>query len=139
MKIPTDLDVLNAVYNMYHFDFISFERGCGIRGSKIYVPIDCQKVARVLKVDPDIVFGRLYYHLEKQYGYKKTDGGNVHFFALKVGNDSKCVNFPLLTSVLAGLREERKKFWIGMAVAVLALIVSLISLMFSISPWTWGA
>ncbi|WP_251977447.1 hypothetical protein [Salinicola avicenniae] len=118
---------------MYHSDFASFERGDGSRASKIYIPIDCEKIAGKLKVDPDIVFGRMYYHLEKQYGYKQDDGGNVHFFALKVGNDSKCVNFPLMTSVLAGLRQERKKFWIGTAIAVLALIVSTVSLTVSVT------
>ncbi|GAA0220919.1 hypothetical protein [Marinomonas primoryensis] len=133
MRIPTDLEILNTIYRIYHSDFVAFERGDGSRDSKIYVPIDCKKVAGELKVDSDIVFGRLYYHLEKQYGYKQDNGSNVHFFAFKVGNDSKCVNFPLMTSILAGLRQEKKKFWIGTAVAVLALIVSTVSLTVSVT------
>jgi len=133
MKIPTDLEMLNTIYRLYHSDFVAFERGDGTRGAKIYVPIDCKKIAGELKVDADIVFGRLYYHLEKQYGYMQSDGSNVHFFALKVGNDPKCVNFALMTSVLAGLRQERKKFWIGTALAVLALIVSSVALTVSIT------
>lgn len=133
MRIPTDLEILNTIYRMYHSDFAAFERGDGSRASKIYVPIDCKEIAGELKVDPDIVFGRLYYHLEKQYGYKQDDGSNVHFFALKVGNDPKCVNFSLMTSVLAGLRQEKKKFWIGTAIAVLALIVSTVSLTVSVT------
>lgn len=133
MKIPTDLDILNTIYRLYHSDFVAFERGDGTRSSKIYVPIDCKKVAGSLKVDADIVFGRLYYHLEKQYGYKQANGSNVHFFALKVGNDAKCVNFPLMTSVLASLRQEKRKFWIGTAIAILALIVSSVSLTISVT------
>ncbi|MCS2609287.1 hypothetical protein [Halomonas dongshanensis] len=133
MKIPTDLEILNTIYRMYYSDFSAFERGDGSRASKIYVPIDCKEIAGRLKVDPDIVFGRLYYHLEKRYGYKKDDGSNVHFFAFKVGSDSKCVNFPLMTSVLAGLRQEKRKFWIGTAIAVLALIVSTVSLTVSVT------
>lgn len=133
MRIPTDLEILNTIYRLYHSTFVAFERGDGTRDSKIYVPIDCKKIASELKVDADIVFGRLYYHLEKQYGYKQSDGSNVHFFALKVGNDPKCVNFPLMTSVLASLRQERKKFWIGTAIAILALIISAVSLTVSIT------
>lgn len=133
MRIPTDLEILNTIYHLYNSTFVAFEEDDGTRDSKIYVPIDCKKVASKLKVDPDIVFGRLYYHLEKQYGYKKDDGSNVHFFALKVGNDSTCVNFPLMTSVLASLRHERKKFWIGTVIAVFALIISAVSLTVSIT------
>lgn len=133
MNIPTDLKILNTIYRLYQSDFATFERGDRVRDSKIYVPIDCKKVADELKVDADIVFGRLYYHLEKQHGYKQNDGSNVPFFALKVGNDIKCVNFPLMTSVLAGLRQERKKYWTGTSIAVLALIISAISLTVSIS------
>ena len=133
MKIPTDLEILNTIYRIYNSDFVAFEREGGSRSSKIYVPIDCRRVAGELKVDPDIVFGRLYYHLEKQFGYKQNDEINVHFFALKVGNDSKCVNFPLMTSVLAGLRQEKKNFWIGTAIAALALIVSIVSLTVSVT------
>lgn len=133
MRIPTDLEILNTIHRMYHSDFVAFERGNETRNSKIYIPIDCKRVAKDLKVDPDIVFGRLYYHLEKQHGYRQEDGSRVYFFALKLGNDSKCVNFPLMTSVLAGLRQERKKFWIGTAIAVLALIVSTVSLTVSVT------
>ncbi|WP_394154814.1 hypothetical protein [Vibrio maritimus] len=133
MRIPTDIEILNVIYRIYHSDFIAFERGDGVRDSKIYVPIDCKIIATELKVDSDIIFGRLYYHLEKQYGYKQYDGSIVHFFALKVGNDLKCVNFPLMTSVLAGLRQERKKFWIGTVIAVLALIISTVSLTVSVT------
>ncbi len=131
MKIPTDLDVLNTIYDLYHPDFVAFEKGDGSRETKIHVPIDCKKIAKKLKVDPDIIFGRLYYHLNKQYSYKQPDGSNVSFFALKIGNDSKCINFPLMTSVLAGLRQEKRRFWIGTTIAIFALMVSIISLTIS--------
>ena len=133
MRIPTDLEILNTIYRMYHSDFVAFERGDGSRDQKIYVPIDFKKIAGELKVDSDIVFGRLYYHLEKQHGYKQDNGSNVHFFAFKVGNVSMCVNFPLMTSVLAGLRQEKKRFRIGTAIAIFALIVSTISLTVSVT------
>ena len=127
----TDLEVLNTIYELYHSDFVAFEEGDDSRDTKIHVPIDCKKIAGKLKVDSDIIFGRLYYHLNKQYGYKQPDGSTVSFFAMKVGRDSKCINFPLMTSVLAGLRQEKRKFRIGTTIAVFALMVSVISLTIS--------
>ncbi|MGN1055705.1 MAG: hypothetical protein ACI4QS_03205 [Comamonas sp.] len=131
MKIPTDLEILNTIYRIYHSDFSAFDEGVRSRTSKIYVPIDCKEIARELRVDPTSYLVACT-TTEKVYGYKQDDGSNVHFFALKVGNDLKCVNFPLMTSVLAGLRQEKKKFWIGTAIAVFALIISIVSLIVSI-------
>lgn len=128
MKIPTDLEVLEAIHNNYYSVFSEYCKGESERTAKIYVPIDCEKIANQLSVDPDIIFGRLYYHLEKKYGYRKANDSVVHFFALDLGKDKHCINFPLLTSVLAGLREERRKYWTVTGIAVVALIVSIISL-----------
>ncbi|MGL4713256.1 MAG: hypothetical protein ACRCWP_12090, partial [Shewanella sp.] len=100
MRSPTDLEVLERIYSKYYQDFTEYEDDENIRASKIYVPISCDEIAKKLKVDGDIVFGRLYYHMEKKYGYKQSDGSNVHFFAFRVGKESHCVNFPLLSSVL---------------------------------------
>lgn len=126
MKLPSDRQILECIFKKYKHDFVndSVEKP---RSSKIYVPIDCKSIAHELKTDPDIVFGRLYYHLEQKYGYKQSDGARVHLFALKVGNDPKCVNFPLLASVLAGLQEEKRRYLITHAIAVIALIVSIAS------------
>ncbi len=131
MKIPTDLKIIDTIYKEYHNDFISYKKGDSTRASKTHVPIDCEKIANILKVDPDIVFGRLYYHLEEKYGYQRPDGMNVHFFALVVENDYRCVNFPFMTSILAALKQENKRFWIGTLIAITALVVSFISLTIS--------
>jgi len=129
MKIPSDKAVLESIFKNYKKDFEKFES----RQNKIYVPIDCKLIAKELKTEPDIIFGRLYYHLEQKYGYKRTDGSNVHFFALAVGVDQKCVNFPLLCSVLAGLQEEARKHLSSQAIAFAALVVSILSLLVSLS------
>ena len=132
MKAPTDLQILNTIYESYYDTFKSFTKDAPERAAKIYVPIDCKKIARALGVDPDIVFGRLYYHLEKKYGYSQRDGVRVHFFALRIGDDIHCVNFPLLSSVVAGLRQDNRKFWITTGVSILALILAVASLTISI-------
>lgn len=133
MKLPSDIQLLNCIFNKYKNTFSRFEIDKS-RSSKIYVPIDCKEVANDLNTDPDIVFGRLYYHLEQKYGYEQSDGSKVHLFALKVGNDSKCVNFPLLASVLAGLQEDSRRHFVAQGIALGALIVSVTSLLIALRP-----
>ncbi|MBC7203727.1 MAG: hypothetical protein H5U29_09440 [Pusillimonas sp.] len=128
MKLPSDIQLLNCIFNKYKDTFLRFEIEKS-RSSKIYVPIDCKAVADDLNTDPDIVFGRLYYHLEHKYGYEQSDGSKVHLFTLKAGNDVKCVNFPLLSSVLAGLQEDRQRHFVAQGIALGALIVSVVSLL----------
>ncbi|HCX81221.1 MAG: hypothetical protein A3E00_09430 [Curvibacter sp. RIFCSPHIGHO2_12_FULL_63_18] len=132
MKIPTDKEILETIFEHYKTSFADYEIRED-RASKIYVPIDCQKIAGLLKTDRDIIFGRLYYHLERKHGYAQSDDSKVHFFALKVGNDAKCVNFPLLVSVLAGLQEEGKRFWFATAASFLSLGVAIGSLVVAIA------
>ena len=131
-KVPTDLKILETIYNLYHEEFVLYDEDEKIRETKIYVPIDCHKVADKLKVNGDIVFGRLYYHLDKKYRYRQEDDSKVLFFAFNEIPDSpKSINFPLLTSVLAGLREEKDKFRTTTIIAVVALVLSSISLVLS--------
>ncbi|MFG0450899.1 hypothetical protein [Shewanella sp. YQ_9] len=131
-KIPTDLEILNTIYRLYYSDFVAFDDDDDerTRDSKVYVPIDCVRIANELKVDRDIVFGRLYSHLNNLYSYEQ---GNIKLFTSVHGENLRCIHFPLMSSVLASLRQERGKFLISTLIASLALIISLISLVFSIS------
>ena len=127
-KTPTDLELLGAIYDRYYDQFLEYSEENSDRESKIYVPIDCASIAERLGVDGDIVFGRLYYDLDNRYGYTKGDGTKVSFFAFVVGKDRHCVNLPLLASVLAGLRHENKRFMVTTWIAIIALIISSVSL-----------
>lgn len=100
--------------------------------SKLYVPIDIPQLAKDMNTDVDIIFGRLYYHLNKKYGYKQDDGSHVYFFSPRVGGDSNCVNFPFLASVFATLKDENRKFRIATTTSIVSLIVSIIALLISI-------
>jgi len=131
-RAPTDHDLLNAIYERYYDEFAAYDEQAATRSSKIYVPIDIDVIAGELKVDSDIVFGRLYYHLENRYGYKDDDGSMVHFFAMRVGGDRHCINFPYLSSVLAGLRDENRKYRLATGIAIISLFLSTISLGLSI-------
>lgn len=127
-KVPTDLQILNVIYRDYSDAFAAFNRDAPDRETKLFVPIDIEAVAAKLDVDPDIVFGRLYYHLENKYGYDRDNGSRVAFFTPRAGKDSTCVNFPLLSSVVADLREQKWKFSAPMYVAMVSLLVSFGSL-----------
>ncbi len=127
-KTPTDLALLNAIYDRYYEDFAKHSKEERLRDSKIYVPIDCAEIASQLGVDTDIVFGRLYYHLQNKYGYTQDDGSKVPFFTMQVGKDRHCVNFPYLASVLATLRLENRRFKITTWIAVVALVISSLAL-----------
>ncbi|KAA6178937.1 hypothetical protein F3K50_03840 [Pseudomonas marginalis] len=129
MQPPSDLKILNVIYKLYYEEFKNFAQESDVqngRVSKIHVPIDCKMIARELGVDSDIVFGRLYYHLEQKYGYKRDDASKVVFFSLGVGPDRHCVNFPLLACVLAGLQEESSKFKWAAVLSGLAVVISIV-------------
>jgi hypothetical protein len=105
MKLPTDLELLQFIYKKYYHFYKSFSREEKNRETKIFVPISMDEIAKYFHIDEDIIFGRLYYYLDQKYGYQRKDGTNVPFFTLMAGTDKHCVNFPLLSSVLASLQE----------------------------------
>lgn len=133
MKIlPTDLQILNTIYNKYYDKFKSFSKKDSDRSAKNFIPVDIKLIAQKLGVDVDIIFGRLYYHLEQKYGYSRSDGSKVVFFALKVGADKHCINFPYMASVLANLRDREKKYSIPTNITIFLLIIAGLSLLVSI-------
>ena len=73
-KLPTDLEILNDIYNGYYNDFQAYSDENKIRETKIYVSVDIESIAKRMGVDNDIIFGRLYYHLNNRYNYKHEDG-----------------------------------------------------------------
>jgi hypothetical protein len=96
------------------------------------VPIDVVAIAKRFAVDPDIVFGRLYYHFEPKYRFIQPDGSKVHFFMVPEGSDKHHVQFPLLAAVIASLREERNKHLLATWLSIAAIIISWGSLVVSL-------
>ena len=127
---PTDREILKKIHDRYIGQFGGFDKNNPEpeRDSKIYVPIDCEAIAKELGVDPDIVFGRLYYHLDKKYGYTQENGSKVHLFSLVIGKDKHAVNFPLLSAVLAELQQSWIRFTVPLVISGIALAISLIGL-----------
>ncbi|MEE2930402.1 MAG: hypothetical protein VX599_06780 [Pseudomonadota bacterium] len=126
--IPTDEILLATIYRQYLQAFSEWSEENKTRVTKIWVPIDIDVLGRKFKCDPDLIFGRLYYHMNEKYGSKTGDGQDVNFFNMRLANDRHVVNFPLLTSVLADLQDNRKRFIISTRLAALSLVVSAISI-----------
>jgi len=123
--LPTDVKILNVIYEEYYDTFISFSKNNSDRSAKNFIPVDIKLIAQKLGVDVDIIFGRLYYHLEQKYGYKRSDGTKVAFFTLQAGVvDINCINFPYMASVLAKLRDREKKQSIAKNIAIFSLIIA---------------
>jgi len=130
-KPPTDRELLKLIYESYYDEFNSYDEDTSERSTKLYVPIDCVEIAKQLDVDEDIVFGRLYYHLDKKYGYTQDDGVKVHLFSMRINKDRHVIHFPLLSAVLAELEQSNFRF-------VAPITLSLIALAFSIFAFAWG-
>ena len=126
--IPTDETLLAVIYRQYLQTFSEWTDENKTRVTKIWVPIDVDALGRRFRCDPDLIFGRLYYHMNEKYGSKTGDGQEVNFFNMRLANDRHVVNFPLLTSVLADLQDNRKRFIISTRLAALSLVVSAISI-----------
>ena len=130
-RIPTDLKMLNAIYDRYYDVFSNYDKDPSSRSSKPFVPIDIAAIAKDFGVDPDIIFGRLYYHFERKYGYESTNGSRVYFFAQNLGGEHHCIHFPYVASVLADLREEDRKFTNTTTIATIAICISPVAVLIS--------
>lgn len=110
-KSPTDLAILQAIYDEYYLDFIDFDsknKKDNSRPAKVFVPVDCKLIATKLNIDNDIVFGRLYYYLNHKYSKPEK---KIHLFTMALGSDErKQINFPLLASILAKLQDDEKRY-----------------------------
>lgn len=127
-NIPSDFELLKEIYLRYYEQFTSFNRKDRDRQTKTFVPIDIEAIAKHFKTDEEIIFGRLYLHLDRKYGYKNENDTTTPFFS-KIGpnQEKNVINFPHLASVIAGLREERNRHNIAIYLSIAAFTVSLLT------------
>ena len=132
-RLPTDREVLKCIFEMYESDYPGEKVGAkGVNDP--FVPVDLMAVAARLDTKPELLFGRLYYHLDAKHRYKQDNGAEVNLFLLNVENKGHSVHFPYLSAILAGHDQEyRKHFW-SIAFSVLALVLSFVSLVTNL--WT---
>lgn len=126
---PTDRVILRKIHERYVEKFGDFDRHDPTkeRETKIFVPIDCEAIASELGVDPDIVFGRLYYHLNNKYGYTDPNGNRTSLFVFSLKTDRHAVHFPLLSAILADMEQSWFRFAFPTMLAGFALIISVLS------------
>ena len=136
--IPTDERLLAEIYKRYERAFGEFSDENKTRATKIWVPIDIDALARRFRCDPDLIFGRLYYHMNAKYGSHTGDGDKVNVFSMRIASDHHCVNFPLVASILADLQDDKKRFLVSTRMAALSLVVSALSILIAIF-WKGGA
>ncbi|GAA5522471.1 hypothetical protein LQ318_12025 [Aliifodinibius salicampi] len=129
-SIPTDLEILEEIYDRYYDEFRKYAKKEPDRIARIRVPIEVEKIAVACGVGEDMIFGRIFYHFNKKYSYKDQKGEVTTFFTTEKF-EGLSVNFPLVASVLADKYAEKKKMdtYIGLAatsvgISVLALLVA---------------
>jgi hypothetical protein len=126
---PTDRRILAEIYKRYQATFADFDLKTHMsRPSKVWVPIDVYEIGSALGVEGDIVFGRLYYHLNPKHRFKAEDGSTVMPFAIEAGGIRHCVNFPMIESLLADLEDRNIKFLIPTALATFSTLLSVVAL-----------
>jgi hypothetical protein len=87
-RLPTDREILEAIDHRHSAQYEAVSRGEDAEASdnRIYFPVDLAAVADELGVDGNLVFGRLYYYLDRKYAYQTPADGSgragtwVHLF-----------------------------------------------------------
>ncbi|MDW1637155.1 MULTISPECIES: hypothetical protein [unclassified Vibrio] len=123
-KNPTDLELLECIYNHYRAEFALYDSDETIRAGKVYVHIDCRLIAGKLSADPELVFGRLYYHLANVYKYQQSKGVEVKLFEFEVDKQLHCIQFPVLASAVANLKAEHQRYKHTLIAAIFAVVVA---------------
>lgn len=118
--IPTEREVLRAIYEMY-VDL--FADGNATEG-KSFIPIDVPAVAKRLSCDTNLLFGYLYYYLEHKYRYKGSGDTIVSLFAMQIGGVCHAINFGYLAAILAGHDQEHSKYRWSLSISLIALALS---------------
>jgi hypothetical protein len=126
--LPTDREILKCIFEMYEPSYPGIAPGENRGKNDPYMPIDLRAVAAKLDSKPEMLFGRLYYHLDAKFRYTQDNGAHVHLFQLPGTSDRHSVNFPNLAAVLAEKDlEHRRQLW-SLVAAFIALVLSVASI-----------
>jgi hypothetical protein len=135
-KLPTDREILKCIFDLYKSDYPGPKGEDGRGANDPFILIDLTKVAARLDCGTELIFGRLYYHLDAKYRYKQDNGARVDLFLLNLRDQGHAVHFPFLASLLAGFEEEHRKLFWSMVFSVTALTLSAISLVVNlVTKW----
>lgn len=130
--LVSDRCVLQCIYQMYENKYPKSSADLVVSDNDPYVAIDLRAVAKKLDCSPELLFGRLYYHLDRKHRYKQEDGSLVSLFCIKLGEKRSAINFPFLASILASENRDFLRFIMPLSISGLALMISATSLVISI-------
>jgi len=128
MPLPTDRYVLECIYDAYKDAYPGALNEASRPKNDPYIAIDIDLVAQKIPCSRELLFGRLYYHLNAKYRYKNPDGSVVPLFELQIADKRHAVQFPYLVAILAGLNQDYRRHLIPLCISVVALCVALASL-----------
>ena len=130
-RLPTDLEIFEAIYKLYYDDFEASKE-------KPYVRLDRDEVAEELNANATLVSGRIVYRLGEEHYHIISVSDRLLVMEIDQikddgetklrGRDFK-INFTYMTSVLADLKEKEERFWTGVKISLVALIFSIASLL----------
>ena len=137
-RLPTDREILAAIYKRYSAKYaeVSTSKDTESSDNRIYLPVDLAAVADELRVDGNLVFGRLVYYLDRKYAFRsERDGSWTYLLWLRFDRPEgrHCINFPLMASVLAGLEEAHHSVNWTRRLAIAAFAVSLAGFLLSLA------
>lgn len=119
-RVPTERQVLRCIYNMYEPLFPAE----GSTAGKVFVQINVEAIAQKLRCEKNILFGYLYSYLDHKYRYQTRESTFVHLFAPQAGDLKHAINLPYLAAILASLDQEHSKFAWSLGVSLVALALS---------------
>lgn len=132
-KIPTDYQLLKYMYDEYCETFESFKKSENTdRKYKLLIPIDTKKIADHFGVDKEIIFTRLYIHLNRKYGFEESNGSKVLVFIRDSSAGRNVINFPFMSSILAELQLEEKRHKNPLIISIIALIISAVGFIWNL-------
>jgi len=129
-KIPTEREVLLCIYQMYESSYPDAKP----RENDPFISIKIEDVAKKLKSKPELIFGYLYYHLDAKHKYQIAENLSTHLFVLNVGGKHHAVNFPYLAAILANHNQEYNRQLWSIGLAVVAILISVISIIVQFYP-----
>ena len=132
-KLPTDRQILRQIYRTYESSYPGAKSKDGRGGNDPYVAIDVEAIARHLECNPELLFGRLYYHLDQKYRYKQDNGALVPLFYLQLGDKRHAIHYPYLAAILAGLEHEHRRNAWALGVSLFALMLSIASIVITLA------
>ena len=130
-KIPTDFEIMEEIHDRYYDTFRKYATEEPDRIARIRVPIKINEVAEAIGVEQDMIFGRVFYHFNKKYSYKDEKGDITTFF-ITDKFEGLSVNFALVASTLAEMKQEKQKADQYLIVSGTAIALSIFAIILAV-------